>query len=204
MTGQLLWLKPEEPPAKHTRLRLFCGEKAETSWELRFIDIRTFGKIWWIPPTAAPETIVSGLQKLGPEPFSEDFSLDYLAGKLQTRRCPIKSLLLDQSLVAGIGNIYADEALFKSGIQPTVPASTLSRQQVASLRLAIVEVLQTAIEQGGTTFSDFRSLTGLNGNYGGSAWVYGRYRQPCRLCQTPIARVKLAGRSSHYCPRCQG
>ena len=199
MTGQLLWLQQDEPLAKHTRLRFFFPE----GWELRFVDIRTFGKIWWVPPTFTPETIITGLKNLGPEPLSADFSLDYLIGRLRNRHRPIKSLLLEQELVAGIGNIYADEALFCSGIRPETIASRLSYEQIERLRLAVIEVLTTAIAQGGTTFSDFRDVTGINGNYGGIAWVYGRYQQPCRICNTPIERIKLGGRSAHFCSQCQ-
>lgn len=199
MTGQLFWLRQDEPLQKHARMRFLFTE----GWELRFVDTRTFGKIWWVPPTVAPETIITGLKNLGPEPLSADFSLDYLARWIKNRHRPIKSLLLDQNFVAGIGNIYADEALFCSGIRPETTASSLHRQQLESLRWAVIEVLQTAISQGGTTFSDYRDVTGINGNYGGIAWVYGRYQEPCRTCNTPIKRIKLAGRTAHFCPQCQ-
>lgn len=140
---------------------------------------------------------------MGPEPFSDEFSIDYLKERLRTRHRAIKSLLLEQELIAGIGNIYADEALFKSGIQPTAIASELTSTQIERLYHAILEVLQKGIDEGGTTFSYFRSVTGVNGNYSGVAWVYGRFGQPCRVCRTPIERLKLAGRSSHFCPQCQ-
>ncbi|WP_013324911.1 DNA-formamidopyrimidine glycosylase [Gloeothece verrucosa] len=199
MTGQLLWVKRETPYPKHTRLRLFVGQDQE----LRFVDIRTFGKIWYIPPNQAPETIMTGLQKLGVEPFSNEFSREYLQQKLKNSRRSIKSVLLDQEVVAGIGNIYADEALFKSGIKPNAIACSLTPEQLEKLRLAICDVLQTSIDKGGTTFSDFLSVTGVNGNYGGVAWVYGRGGKSCRVCGTLIERVKLGGRSAHFCPKCQ-
>ncbi|MGK7958282.1 MAG: DNA-formamidopyrimidine glycosylase [Crocosphaera sp.] len=199
MTGQLLWVQPTEPLSPHTRLRLFCHQ----SQELRFVDIRTFGKVWWVPPGQLPETIITGLQKLGPEPFSPDFSIDYFIDKLKGRQRNIKTILLDQAIVAGMGNIYADEALFRSGILPTTPGKQLTPKQVKRLREVMIEVLTTAIEKGGTTFSDFRGVTGINGNYGGVAWVYGRANQPCRVCGTIIERIKLGGRSSHFCPQCQ-
>jgi len=199
MTGQLLWLPQDTPLPKHTRIRWFM----EGDRELRFVDTRTFGKVWWVPPQVAPETIITGLQKLGVEPFSPEFSFEYFQQKLKNSRRPIKTFLLDQEVVAGIGNIYADEALFKSGIRPTAIAQNLTTQQIESLRGAIIEVLQTAIDKGGTTFSDFRDVTGINGNYGGIAWVYGRYNEPCRICGTAIARLRLSGRSTHFCPRCQ-
>ncbi len=199
MTGQLLWVRQDEPLQRHTRLRLFC----EHSQELRFVDIRTFGKVWWVPPNQPVENIITGLKKLGPEPFSDDFSLNYFIHRLKGRQRNIKAILLDQTVVAGIGNIYADEALFKSGIRPTAIAQRLTPTQVKTLREAIIEVLKTAIEQGGTTFSDFRGVTGINGNYGGVAWVYGRTNEPCRVCGMTIERIKLGGRSSHFCPHCQ-
>lgn len=199
MTGQLFWLKQDEPLQKHARIRFFFAE----GWELRFVDTRTFGKMWWVPPTFPPETIIKGLKNLGAEPLSADFSLDYLACRSKNRHRPIKSLLLDQEFVAGIGNIYADESLFCSGIRPETTASRLSSKQLERLRLAIIEVLETAISQGGTTFSDYRDITGINGNYGGIAWVYGRYQEPCRTCNTPIERIRLSGRSAHFCPQCQ-
>ncbi|MBD1835169.1 DNA-formamidopyrimidine glycosylase [Cyanobacteria bacterium FACHB-472] len=208
MTGQLLWLPLQEPLQKHTRVRLFfTGDSAEgdrfTSRELRFVDQRTFGKMWWVPPGTPPETVITGLQNLGTDPFSADFTVDYLALKLQNRRRPIKTALLDQSLVAGIGNIYADEALFLSKIQPTTLCTHLSLKQIARLLEAILQVLQASIDVGGTTFSNFLNVQGINGNYSGVAWVYNRAGVPCRVCNTPIERIRLAGRSAHFCPQCQ-
>ncbi|MDJ0716255.1 MAG: DNA-formamidopyrimidine glycosylase [Prochloraceae cyanobacterium] len=199
MTGQLLWVRQEEPLQKHTRIRLFFADKQE----LRFVDTRTFGKMWWVPPQVSPEKIITGLQALGPEPLDSNFSKLYLSQKLQKSRRCIKTLLLDQSVVAGIGNIYADEALFKSGIRPEAIAADLKLEQIEVLRRAIIEVLQTAIDKGGTTFSDFINVVGVNGNYGGIAWVYRRGGQPCRVCGTSIEKIKLAGRSAHFCPQCQ-
>ncbi len=199
MTGQLLWLDKEEALQKHTRVRLFLS----SSQELRFVDIRTFGKLWWVPPEVEISSIITGLMELGPEPFSSDFSLEYLTKQLQKRQRAIKTALLDQGLVAGLGNIYADEVLFVSGIRPTATCKELTPQQIEALHPAIIEVLQKAIDAGGTTFSNFINLLGINGNYGGVAWVYKRGGQPCRVCDTLIERIKLGGRSTHYCPTCQ-
>lgn len=199
MTGQLLWVEREAPLQKHTRVRLFF----QNDRELRFVDTRTFGKMWFVPPNVAPESIVTGLSRLGPEPFSDDFSVEYLASKLKKRQRAIKTALLDQELVAGVGNIYADEALFLSGIPPQRLCADLNMKQIERLRKAVTQVLQTSIESGGTSFSDFLSVLGVNGNYGGVAWVYGRKGEACRVCGTTISRVKLAGRSSHFCPNCQ-
>jgi formamidopyrimidine-DNA glycosylase len=199
MTGQLLWLSQDASLHKHCRIRLFFEENKE----LRFVDTRTFGKFWYVSEAESLETVVTGLQKLGLEPFSADFSVEYLTINLAKTRRAIKTVLLDQSFVAGIGNIYADEVLFKSKIHPQMMACELTLSQIKILKKAIVETLQTAIKEGGTTFSDFLQVTGINGNYGNVAWVYKRNNQPCRICQTPIERIKLGGRSTHFCPQCQ-
>jgi formamidopyrimidine-DNA glycosylase len=199
MTGQLLWLSRAEPLQKHTRVRLFFGNDQE----LRFVDQRTFGQMWWVPPSMPLENAIAGLKHLGPEPFSAEFSLDYLLPKLKNRQRTIKAALLDQSLVAGVGNIYADEALFLSGIRPDTPCAALNREQIERLCINLIQVLQASIEAGGTTFSNFLNVQGVNGNYGGVAWVYGRTGESCRTCGTSILRIKLAGRSSHFCPQCQ-
>ncbi|MEM6613019.1 MAG: DNA-formamidopyrimidine glycosylase [Cyanobacteria bacterium P01_C01_bin.72] len=199
MTGQLLWVARNSTLQKHTRVRLFLANEQE----LRFVDTRTFGKVWYCPPELALESVITGLQKLGPEPFAADFSLAYFTQKLKNRRRLIKTLLLDQAIVAGIGNIYADEALFKSGIMPDTVAADLQPPQIRRLHQAIIDVLQTSIDKGGTTFSDFLNLLGVSGNYGDAALVYGRKGQPCKICNTPIEKIKLGGRSSHFCPNCQ-
>lgn len=198
MTGQLLWLDKDESLHKHTRVRLFF-----TRQELRFVDQRTFGQIWWVPPGKAIESVITGLEKLGPDPFSDDFSDEYFVGKLGNTRRPIKNALLDQSIVAGIGNIYADEALFRSRVRPETLCTDLQQWHISRLRTAIIEVLEASIAAGGTTFSNFLNVQGINGNYGGVAWVYNRAGKPCRVCDTSIQRLRLAGRSTHFCPQCQ-
>ncbi|MDJ0553744.1 MAG: DNA-formamidopyrimidine glycosylase [Microcoleaceae cyanobacterium MO_207.B10] len=208
MTGQLLWVNSDETLHKHTRVRLFfsskdaLGDRSKTK-ELRFVDQRTFGQMWWVPPKTEISQIITGLKQLGPEPFSPEFSLEYLTKKLQKRHKPIKTALLDQTNIAGLGNIYADEALFLSGIKPTTLCKDLTETQIEQLHPAIIKVLQTSIEAGGTTFSNFLNVKGVNGNYGGVAWVYNRVGQPCRICDTSIEKIKLAGRSTHFCPQCQ-
>ena len=208
MTGQFLWLEapegaedgPGDPgPGPHTRVRIWERSGAE----LRFIDTRSFAQMWFVPPGRAVESVIGGLGRLGPEPFDPGFSATYLRERLRGSKRPIKNALLDQSLVAGIGNIYADESLFAAGILPQTPSGTLGSRRLEGLRRAVVEVLQTSIGAGGTTFSDFRDLTGTNGNYGGQAWVYRRSGLPCRRCDTTLMRHRLAGRSTHWCPRCQ-
>lgn len=214
MTGQLLWFdrratqassleSPQESAQtsihKHTRVRLFFADNQE----LRFVDQRTFGKMWWVPPGLEPSEIILGLRSMGAEPLEPEFTVDYLAARLHKRQRVIKTALLDQNIVAGIGNIYADEALFLSGIMPDTSCAALTLSQVTKLRDAIVQVLETSLKHGGTTFSNFLNVQGVNGNYGGVANVYNRTGQPCKVCQTPIERIKLGGRSTHFCPQCQ-
>lgn len=199
MTGQLLWLNRNEPLHKHTRVRLFFGDQQE----LRFVDQRTFGQMWYVPGNVPVESIITGLAKLAVDPFSPEFTVEYLANKLQKVRRPIKTALLDQSIVAGLGNIYADEALFKSGILPTTICTELQKKQIEPLRTAIIDVLSASIAAGGTTFSNFLNVKGVNGNYGGEAWVYNRAGEPCKVCSNIIQRIKLGGRSSHFCSQCQ-
>jgi formamidopyrimidine-DNA glycosylase len=199
MTGQLLWVNQSEPLQKHARVRLFL----QANQELRFVDQRTFGQMWYVPPETEVSSVITGLKLLGPEPFSADFSIAYFAQKLHRRARPIKTALLDQSLVAGLGNIYADETLFVAGVLPTTLCADLTSVQIGRIHAAIIQVLDKAIDSGGTTFSNFLNVQGVNGNYGGVAWVYNRKGQPCRTCGTPIERIKLAGRSTHFCPVCQ-
>lgn len=200
MTGQLLWLAQAEPIHRHCRVRLFFPNHQE----LRFVDQRTFGQIWWVPPDRSPDEVMgAGYAALGPEPLSAKFTVDCLRTALKRRHRPIKNALLDQSIVAGLGNIYADESLFLSGIRPTTLCDRLTRKQVEALHTKIVTVLESSIGEGGTTFSDFRDIEGINGNYGSMAWVYGRDGEPCRVCGETIQRIKMAGRSTHFCMVCQ-
>ena len=199
MTGQFQWIEEPTNPCSHTRVR-FWNPKGE---ELRFVDVRSFGEMWWVSPDEELTVGIPGLARLGPEPFSEMFSAPYLKRRLKNSSRPIKTALLDQALVAGVGNIYADESLFSAGIPPLTPAGQLTLSELERLRTSLVDVLTTSIGAGGTTFSDFRDLEGVNGNYGGQAWVYRRGGQPCRRCGTPIRREKLSGRSTHWCPTCQ-
>ncbi|NJL62244.1 MAG: DNA-formamidopyrimidine glycosylase [Methylacidiphilales bacterium] len=199
MTGQLLYLNRDEPLHKHTRVRIFF----DCDRELRFVDQRTFGQMWWVPANVEVESVMTGLAKLAVDPFSPEFTIDYLANKLKHSRRPIKTALLDQSNIAGLGNIYADEALFLSHIRPETLCTDLKRQQIQKLHPAIIQVLTKSIEAGGTTFSNFLNVEGINGNYGGTAWVYNRTGEPCRLCSSPIQRTRLGGRSSHFCLECQ-
>ncbi len=199
MTGYFQWVKSPNPPCPHTRVR-FWNLKGS---EIRFVDIRNFGQLWWLPYDTSPNECISGLKRLGPEPFSKDFTPEYLENCLKGRTRSIKSSLLDQSLIAGIGNIYADESLFEAGITPLKESGKLHKKELVKLCNSLLKVISMSIGKGGTTFSDFRDLEGLNGNYGGQAWVYRRNKKPCRKCGAIIQKTKISGRGTHWCPKCQ-
>jgi formamidopyrimidine-DNA glycosylase len=203
MTGSLLWCDRDVTVGKHTRVRLFLKKGIKHKKELRFDDQRTFGKIWWIPSTQTTESVITGLQKLGLEPFDPEFTPKHLANKLSRTARPIKTVLLDQEIVAGIGNIYADESLFLAKINPQKPANSLNLEQITALHEGIIRSLSDGIAKGGTTFSSFQNVAGLKGNYIDTAWVFRRTGQPCHVCDTLITRIKLGGRSTHFCAQCQ-
>ena len=199
MTGQFKLIDKEILPCSHTRVRFF--EKGGK--ELRFIDIRNFGQMWYVPSTKSVQQTVSGIKRLGPEPFSNDFNSCYLEKYLKNKRRSIKSALLDQETVAGVGNIYADETLFDAGINPKTESRNLKKDDLNRLCNSLVKILRISIGEGGTTFSDFRDLEGINGNYGGQASVYRRGGKSCKKCGGKILREKICGRSTHWCPNCQ-
>ena len=199
MTGQFKLINKQTPPCAHTRVRFF----EEDGRELRFIDIRNFGEMWFVPSNNSLEEIVSGIKKLGPEPFSNDFNSSYLKNYLKNRSRSIKSSLLDQRTVAGVGNIYADETLFDAGINPKAKSGNLKAHELKRICNSLIKILNISIGEGGTTFSDFRDLEGINGNYGGQAWVYRRTGKNCKKCGELIIREKVCGRSTHWCPNCQ-
>jgi len=199
MTGYFLWNQSFKEPCPYTRVSFFSKEGVE----LRFVDIRSFGQLWWVPPYSKPEKEINGIKRLGPEPFSNDFNPSYFKECLKGRSRSIKSSLLDQSIVAGTGNIYADESLFESGILPYKPSKELTNKEIKVLCLNLEKVLLKSIKNGGTTFSDFRDIQGLNGNYGEQAWVYRRTDKPCRKCGEKIKRQVICGRGTHWCPKCQ-
>jgi formamidopyrimidine-DNA glycosylase len=188
MTGRLVVSEPSAEIAKHTHLiaQLASGR------ELRFIDPRMFGKL---------SVHSGGFDPGGTEPLeiSEEKFLSLFRG----RKTPIKSALLNQKLLRGVGNIYADESLFRAGIRPRRRASTITRQRLAKLHQAVAEVLREAIEQGGSSISDYVDSDGQEGFFQLRHRVYGREGEPCLVCGTAIHRVVLAGRSSHYCADCQ-
>lgn len=166
---------------------------------LLFTDPRKFGRIELWPC----ECEVEALRDLGPEPFGSIFTVEYLAGELERRRTGIKQALLDQTLVAGVGNIYADEALFYACIHPLRRSDALTSAEISVLHEGIISVLQLGIEHGGTSFNDYRDLWGEAGDNYNHVHVYKQSGKPCLRCGMCIERIVIAQRSTHFCPGCQ-
>ncbi len=188
MTGRLLVSAPETPVPTHTHaiLTLSGGE------ELRFVDARRFGRL-----SVASETYTGS----GREPLT--IPLEDFIALFRNRKTPIKAALLNQSLLHGVGNIYADEALFHAGIRPRRHAGRLTRDELTRLRAALVKVLKKAIKLGGSSVSDYVDADGVAGFFQLHHYVYSRTGEPCRNCSTPIERIVIGGRSTHFCPTCQ-
>lgn len=197
MTGQLVCCRPEEEKTKHTHVIIQLSDNLH----LRFIDQRQFGKIQFVSKKELEN--VSGLKTLGVEPLSEEFTRDYFKKEIRSKRTKIKPLLLDQTFIAGIGNIYADEVLFRSMINPEKVASTLTPREVSRLHIAIKEVLNEGIENKGTSIKDYIDGDGNKGSNQNNLRVYGRDGEPCLKCGKTIEKKTIGGRSSHYCPKCQ-
>ncbi len=195
MTGRLDVVSPKSVIEKHTHLRMAF---VDYDCELRFRDPRRFGGVWLLP--AVDKHLGPRLGKLGPEPLplkpTDFFDL------LQRNR-QIKALLLDQSAIAGIGNIYCDEALHAAGIHPTIKSDSLDKKIAGQLLRHIKRILNKAIELRGSTLSDYRRPDGSSGGYQHQHKVYDREDRPCRNCGTMIERLQVAGRSSFVCPNCQ-
>ena len=204
MTGKLLYLPllSEEDKNlylnhKHTHVIFNFSEG-----QLIFNDVRRFGKIYFskIDNSVSFEKLLNS----GPDALSENFSKDYLYRRAQrSPKKAIKTFLLDQKIVAGIGNIYADECLFLAAIKPNRPAASLSIEESSTLHDKIIEVLEESIRSGGTTFSDYRTADNHKGNFQNKLFVYGRAGENCRICSNKLESIKLAGRTTVYCPNCQ-
>jgi formamidopyrimidine-DNA glycosylase len=191
-------LAPEEQPAfrpdRHTHLRF---EFADGGPEVLFRDVRRFGKVLWLAPGESHER----LDRLGPDALVADGAT--LARAAHGRATAIKNVLLDQSALAGVGNIYADEALFLAGVRPGRTARRLTRAECDRIASAVRKVLERSIETGGSSISDYVAPDGSDGAYQDERRVYAREGEPCPACGARIRRVVIGQRSSHYCPRCQ-
>ena len=190
MTGRLTIVQPGEPAPPHTHVELDFD-----TGRLRFTDPRRFGGVWWLGPGGCADA------GMGPEPLT--MTPTRLGRRLAKTTRAVKNALLDQSVLAGLGNIYVDEALFASGIHPLAPSHELTAAQVGRLNRSIKTVLRRAIRNRGSTLRDYVDADGVGGSFQKLHKVYDRAGQPCRKCKTPIERIVLGGRSTHFCPTCQ-
>jgi len=196
MTGRILLCPSDLPQEKHTHL----VARLRSGGELRFVDPRRFGRVSVVRSNDGGDG-VAGFDPAGAEPL--DVGFESFASLFRGRRTPIKSALLNQKLLRGVGNIYADESLFRAGVRPRRRAHRLSRQELRRLYRSLQKVLNEAIAAGGSSISDYVDTSGGEGSFQFKHRVYGRTGKPCPRCRTAIKRVIIAGRSSHYCPRCQ-
>jgi formamidopyrimidine-DNA glycosylase len=192
MTGRLLVTTPGGPLADHTHARLLL----KSGREIRFVDPRRFGRLEFRDLGRSAAFLGAGQEPL-------TIAAEQFAGLFHGRKLAIKAALLNQTLLTGVGNIYADESLFRAGIRPRRRAGRLTKADLERLRLALLSVLQHAIRLGGSSVSDYVDADGVRGFFQLEHCVYLRTGQPCRQCGTPIQRILLAGRGTHYCPQCQ-
>jgi len=195
MTGQFTAVTAAEPKPDHLHFAFALSDGSE----LRYRDTRRFGSVQWI---ASDELVQLAFgEKLGHEPF--DIPAAAFATALRSSNRNLKALLLDQSILAGVGNIYADESLFRAKVHPQTLGSALTKSQCDRLRVAVEAVIAKAIEGRGSTIRDYVGGSGLRGGYQDEFAVYGRTGEPCAKCGTAIEMTRVAGRASHFCPRCQ-
>jgi len=196
MTGSLRAFSQLPPRAAHDHFDI----ELDSGVTLRYRDPRRFGALLWLrPPAAAHPPLAS----LGPEPFDAACNAQYLWDATRRRTAAIKLALMDNRLVTGVGNIYANEALFRAGIRPTTPAHRLSKPRFTRLLAAVRETLQDAIAKGGSTLRDYVDSRGDPGYFQLDYHVYGREGLPCRVCGTAIKSIRQGARATSYCPRCQ-
>jgi formamidopyrimidine-DNA glycosylase len=194
MTGQMQVTRPQVEVAKHTHAIL----KLASGREVRFVDPRRFGRLAVV---SSPSSRIQSFEAPGDEPL--EAKLERFCELFRRRKTPIKSALLNQKLLSGVGNIYADESLFRAGIRPRRRAASLTHDELRKLHAAVQQVLREAIAAGGSSVSDYVDVDGEGGLFQLQHRVYGREGEPCLVCGAPIKRITLAGRSSHYCPHCQ-
>lgn len=194
MSGSLRWVNSKEMPEKHDHMDLVFGDHA-----VRLKDPRRFGSVVWQPKGE----LHPSLEQLGPEPLEEEFDGKAFKKRIENKKNPIKVALMDPQVVVGVGNIYASEALFRARIDPRRLANTLNPKECTTLVGHVKDVLEEGIAKGGSTLRDFHGVEGQVGSFAAGTQVYGRSGQPCVLCQEPLDTVRLGGRASVWCPRCQ-
>ncbi len=198
MTGNLLYLPAQsKPQSAHLRGVLALSDGSR----LAFVDPRRFGTAQVFAGREALDAYFDG--RVGVEPLGDDFTQELLIAASRKRRTPIKAFLLDQRHVAGIGNIYADEALFRARIAPRMRTARLTRAQAAALHDAVRDALQAGIDAKGATIDDFRDAYGVQGSFQDQFLVHRREHLPCPACGEPVVKTRVAGRGTYYCPNCQ-
>ncbi|WHX27718.1 DNA-formamidopyrimidine glycosylase [Virgibacillus halodenitrificans] len=197
MEGKYSVNKPIEPVKKHTHI-VFYFEDGD---ELRYNDVRKFGTMHVYP--IGEELNEKPLNQLGPDPFEDAFTFDYFYFKLKKTDRTIKAALLDQSILAGLGNIYVDETLFKAGIHPLKRSSKLTKKEIKAIQEAAIYTLAGAVKLGGTTIRSYVNGQGQMGMFQQELFVYGQENKPCKTCGKPIVKMKVGGRGTHICPTCQ-
>jgi formamidopyrimidine-DNA glycosylase len=196
MSGSLCIVNSDDPAGRHDHIDLLLS----SGKCLRYNDPRRFGSWLWTSQAAEEHAL---LRDLGPEPLSEDFTAARLFDRSRGRRVAIKNFLMNSHVVVGVGNIYANEALFRAGIHPARAAGRIGKARFDRLVTAVRDVLQQAIREGGTTLRDFVNGDGKPGYFQQSLQVYDRTALPCRQCNNPIREIRIGQRSTFYCPRCQ-
>lgn len=169
--------------------------------ELRYMDVRKFGKMQLIPKEDIKK--IGPIPKMGLEPWDPNLTIKYLQEKYKTKKLPIKTTLLDQKIIVGIGNIYADEILFLSNINPLKPCNTLTTSELENIIKNTKQVLEKAIEKGGSTIRTYTSVDGIHGLFQQELYVHCQNGNPCKNCNTIIEKIKVGGRGTYYCPNCQ-
>ncbi|MEW2357421.1 bifunctional DNA-formamidopyrimidine glycosylase/DNA-(apurinic or apyrimidinic site) lyase [Spirillospora sp. NPDC029432] len=205
MSGQLLVGEPDREREKHLRVRLTFTDAAEGGFDLRFVDQRTFGHLMVTEMTeASGMPVPEPIAHIAADPLEEAFDDEAFYKALRRRRTGVKRALLDQSLISGVGNIYADEALWRARLHYARPTETLTRAEVARVLQGVREVMEAALAVGGTSFDSlYVNVDGESGYFDRSLDAYGRRDEPCRRCGTPIRRDVFMNRSSFSCPTCQ-
>ncbi len=195
MEGKFYVLNQNEPLFKHTHISFLL----DNGQRLDYVDVRKFGRFEIIEKQSDYEDF----KLLGPEPFSERFNETYVRNAIKGKKCCLKQMLLDQSFVAGVGNIYADEICFGLKLHPETPVQKLTKQKRIELIEVTQAVLTKAIKAGGSTIRSYTSSLGVTGLFQLQIEVYGRKKEPCHVCGTPIEKSVVAGRGTHFCPKCQ-
>lgn len=209
MTGQFFYVDDNEVtggghsftsadmdlPMKHTRVGLHFTDHTS----LYFNDMRIFGYL----KLATAKELETAKERFGPEPIHSEFDVDWFYKKLKTRKTPIKAVLLDQSFIAGLGNIYVDEALWRAKVRPTRRADKITKKEATDLAVASGDVMNESIAVGGTTFQHFKDTDGEKGNFTQYLKVFGKQGTKCERCGGIIKKIRVAGRGTHYCPKCQ-